>query len=531
MAWSLFSDSAAETTEEAAVAVRRMEGRSGRAGLSFVGQAQSVGGHVQEVDLPEFETLPSGAPSSFGDVDSSFLHRIESFQNQNQGSGRTVIPNAFAWSSTTSTSNPTYIVDTSGQRIESSHQQDLEPLFGSHHAEAAFNAAKRDAAAKDAQIEALTQTLETRGANPFAPVVKPSNPTYVEMPEGFFDPDEQIQQNPLGTGSDLSQNDEFDYSTIGDNPFRPALENLPENGETPLESFQIRRKASALYVFSGLWDTIDALVHPVRTFHQTQELIQTLIYLPDYCYHNSEVCQTNMLAGLFTTMDYVHRFETGQLHLSDKQMGVLEGAAIELVLPGPEDSVLDLAKLSSKVDNALDAVDNPTVHSDAPEPSSNHLDEKVEESAPFNNPDFDDTEALRLGRLSPDEFPDLVFRGSQSEPSVKLEQGFTPRGENHDLFGHAMGEISDSAFVSTSTAAEVGAIFSAIRGDVDGYLYAIQPATNVPSYDVNRAFSDGSSIGWEDEIAIRGPVLPEQIVGYWKIDSKSKRPIGDFVSE
>ena len=104
---------------------------------------------------------------------------------------------------------------------------------------------------------------------------------------------------------------------------------------------------------------VDAIAHPGRTFHQTQELIQTVVHLPDYCYHYSDACTTAALAGLFITMDYVHRFETGQLHLSDKQAGILEGAAIEIVLPGPEDTVLDLAKLSSKVDDALDAVDSP----------------------------------------------------------------------------------------------------------------------------------------------------------------------------
>ena len=171
------------------------------------------------------ETLPSGAPSSFSNSESSFVTRIQSFQNEHQGSGRTVIPNAFAWNKATSSSNPTYIVDTSGQRVDTSNPHDLEPLFESPTSDSS--------ALTDAEREALTNLLITRGANPFAPIVKPNNSTSVETSEGLFDSIEQIQQNPLGTGSGLSRENEFDYSTIGDNPFRPALENLPENGATP----------------------------------------------------------------------------------------------------------------------------------------------------------------------------------------------------------------------------------------------------------------------------------------------------------
>ena len=205
-----------------------------------------------------------------------------------------------------------------------------------------------------------TSVLDGRGgsANPFAPIVNPqtgsstsTDVTLSDAPTGNPDPIESIQSNPLGTGSAPLRDSEFDYSVLEINPFREALDKLPENGETLQESFHLRRKASALHVFAGLWDTVDAVVHPGRTFHEMQDLTQTLIYLPDYCYHNGDICQANVLAGLFIAMDYVIRFENGQLHLSDKQMGIIEGAAIELVLPGPEDTVLDLARVPSKVDN------------------------------------------------------------------------------------------------------------------------------------------------------------------------------------
>ena len=145
-----------------------------------------------------------------------------------------------------------------------------------------------------------------------------------------------------------------------------------------------------------------------------------------------------------------------------------------------------------------------------------------------SDPDLDDTEDLRRARLSPEEIPDLVFRGTKSEPSIKLEQGFIPRGENTNSYWYVHGGISDGAFVSTSFDPDVARSFSILRGKGDGYLYVIQPSKEIPSYDINRAFP-GAESSWEKEIAIRGPVPPEQIVGYWKVDGTTNQPIGDFV--
>ena len=199
--------------------------------------------------------------------------------------------------------------------------------------------------------------------------------TLSDATTGNPDPIQTIQSNPLGTGSAPLRDSEFDYSVLEVNPFRETLDKLPENGETLQESFHLRRRASALHVFAGLWDTVDAIVHPVRTFNEMQDLTQTLIYLPDYCYHNSEVCQANALAGLFIAMDYVIRFENGQLHLSDKQMGIIEGAAIELVLPGPEDTVLDLARVPSKVDNISANTQHDAPAARVDEPDSGKIDD------------------------------------------------------------------------------------------------------------------------------------------------------------
>ena len=48
---------------------------------------------------------------------------------------------------------------------------------------------------------------------------------------------------------------------------------------------------------------------------------------------------------------------------------------------------------------------------------------------------------------------------------------------------------------------------------------------DTPAYDVERAgFLDLE----ESEISIEGPILPEQIIGYWKIDETTGRP-GNFI--
>ena len=147
-AWSLFTDSTTESTEEAGIAIRDMEGRAANVGLSVLGQAQGVGGHLPNGQAPqEIGTLPSGAPpassssssdsaaiSSSGSSGSSFLDHINSYKNENQGEGRTVIPNAiFGNNDSASTSSPTYIADSSGGRVNiPANQEGLDFLLNNN---------------------------------------------------------------------------------------------------------------------------------------------------------------------------------------------------------------------------------------------------------------------------------------------------------------------------------------------------------------------------------------------------------------
>ena len=105
----------------------------------------------------------------------------------------------------------------------------------------------------------------------------------------------------------------------------------------------------------------------------------------------------------------------------------------------------------------------------------------------------DNAKVLVRGRISSEELPPLVYRGSPSDPSAKLEEGFIPRGNNRDLHVHTHHQEKDNAFVSTSTDFEVAAKFS--RHGQDGYVYAIRPTADTPAYDVNRALPGG--VVWE----------------------------------
>ena len=88
----------------------------------------------------------------------------------------------------------------------------------------------------------------------------------------------------------------------------------------------------------------------------------------------------------------------------------------------------------------------------------------------------DNNKVLERGRLPSSELPSVVFRGSSSEPPVKLENGFTPRGENHDLHLH-LKDAPDSAFIPTSTDFDIAARFSRLQTEGQGgYVYAIQPS-------------------------------------------------------
>ena len=678
LAWSLFSDSTGESTDEAGVAIRTMEGQQvGVSARHWTGPATNSG-VLGETGNTTFagQTIGAGPSSnSTSSIELGPATRVNAPTREYQP------PSPFVLIADEAPEEPIErtlapsinLVDGSGNPIALSGSPSHYQSAAHYHA----NQTNTIALAQDPNAVALTTILEQRGgsANPFAPIStsqsESSTLADLDASTGTPDPIETIQSNPLGTGTGLHGESDFDYSTIGDNPFRPALEKLPENGETLQESFHIRRKASVLHVLSGLWDTVDAIVHPVRTFNELQDLTQTLIYLPDYCYHYREVCQAHALAGLFITMDYVHRFETGQLHLSDKQMGILEGAAIELVLPGPEDTVLDLAKLPSKVDNIptnthsdadLPETPTPNQHPHRPLrpedgyqtiPFNLEVDSTVPASeAPWRNyaedskysglvgyvdssnqvaiqhgdpyeflesakrgdaiigsdgepipqpsaiftvrdgskPDYvivsynnqdqiplpvqeglertlsnqlgvdvvvggyelvrktpygeetihpppgvttidyeDNLTVLARGLLSSQELPSRVYRGAISEPSVIFEEGFKARGDNIDLWLHVYKHSSqDSGFIATSKSENVAGDFPN-PGPAEKWVYVIEPSSEIPAYDVNRALRD-NGFSNESEIVFEGEIPPEWVVGAYQYNSTSGEQIGDFIS-
>ena len=85
-AWSLFTDSTSETTNEAGIAIRDMEGRAGNAALAILGQTQGVGGHLPNGRAPqEIGTLPEGAPSASSETSNSGNSSNSSFSSDDVG--------------------------------------------------------------------------------------------------------------------------------------------------------------------------------------------------------------------------------------------------------------------------------------------------------------------------------------------------------------------------------------------------------------------------------------------------------------
>ena len=366
-AWSLFTESTSETSNEAGIAIRDMESRTANAALSILGQAQGVGGHVSNGQTPaEIGTLPEGAPST----SSSPSHSTGDNSNNNIGSddvgGDSDLDNGDYFGYTGGGINvppPDPTVWGAFQENED-HSEGKELGTGANDTSSfAETFTFEDPDLSDVNLgEGLQYSYKDVNGEGFLIATKGEGVYYQidELPPGFPAPDSEhplpSENWDLENGAVLVGKSPPADSLIFENPFRRQLDNLPHSGESldPNERFaedrRITDRAATLIVLAELWDLGDALAHPVRTFHELQELIQTVVHLPDYCYHYREDCQANALAGLLITMDSVHKFETGQLKLTPKQLGILKGLFYATLIPGPEDYALDAVKLASKLD-------------------------------------------------------------------------------------------------------------------------------------------------------------------------------------
>ena len=141
----------------------------------------------------------------------------------------------------------------------------------------------------------------------------------------------------------------------------------------------------------------------------------------------------------------------------------------------------------------------------------------------------DNAKVLERARLSPEELPTVVYRGVPTSPTIVSKNGFVPHGDNHDLWAHVSGFFDDSAFIATSKEFEVAKDFS--YGPKVTYIYAIQPPTNIPSYEASRGIPDRrmSRIEKEQEISFEGSVSHEQVIGHWELTTGYPEKLSEFI--
>jgi RHS repeat-associated protein len=110
----------------------------------------------------------------------------------------------------------------------------------------------------------------------------------------------------------------------------------------------------------------------------------------------------------------------------------------------------------------------------------------------------------------------ITFRGDSREPSEIFKTGFRPRGTNDDLQTYVL-RSSASAFVSTSKSAQIARERFASDGE---YVYTIRPREG--AVDVNAALGDKHVFAYEQEVAVKGGIPPQDIVGARRVGPDGK---------
>ncbi|KAB0479681.1 RHS repeat-associated core domain-containing protein, partial [Pseudomonas reinekei] len=106
---------------------------------------------------------------------------------------------------------------------------------------------------------------------------------------------------------------------------------------------------------------------------------------------------------------------------------------------------------------------------------------------------------------------DYLYRGDQLEPDEVFQNGFKSKGASDDLFLHSIDSNNPpSNFISTSPSRDVGKIFATGFYTKTGYLYTLQ---KIPGHDLKKELGALYEFGAEEEIAIRGRIKPEDVLG------------------
>jgi len=102
-----------------------------------------------------------------------------------------------------------------------------------------------------------------------------------------------------------------------------------------------------------------------------------------------------------------------------------------------------------------------------------------------------------------------LFRADTRGESGIFGGGFTPKGDSMDLARHVFMNPSDSGFVATSKSLRSAQAFAKQIGA--NYIYQVRAS----GFDVNEIFGADSPYPWENEIAVPGPIPPEDVVGVY----------------
>jgi RHS repeat-associated protein len=106
---------------------------------------------------------------------------------------------------------------------------------------------------------------------------------------------------------------------------------------------------------------------------------------------------------------------------------------------------------------------------------------------------------------------DYLYRGDKREPDDVFENGFKSKGRSNDLLRHSIdSDNPPSNFISTSTSRDVGKLFATGFHTRVGYLFTLQ---KIPGYDLKKELGAMYQFGDEKEIAIKGRIKNEDVLG------------------
>ena len=106
-----------------------------------------------------------------------------------------------------------------------------------------------------------------------------------------------------------------------------------------------------------------------------------------------------------------------------------------------------------------------------------------------------------------------LYRGERSSksPDVVFPQGIQPKGTNTNLLEHATTNTAKSIYVPTSKDLAIGEGFAG----KNGWVYVIDSDRGI---DLNSTLGPKSPFPEQNEVAMPGGILPEEIVGGYKVN-------------